>query len=78
MNNLRCIYTERAGGRLLVKFSPGSYIRQCSKLTSVRQPMADNSSSGLTIFEKITFNLALMTDNILGINMKIEAFGPVG
>ena len=51
---------------------------QCSKLTLVRRPMADNSSSGLTIFEKITLNSALMTDNILGINMNIEAFGPVG
>ena len=29
-------------------------IVQCSKLMLVRQAMADNSSSGLTIFEKIT------------------------
>ena len=33
---------------------------QCSKLTSVRRPMADNFSSGLTIFEKITLQSALM------------------
>ena len=33
MNNLRYTFTERAGGRLLVKFSPGSYIRLCLKLT---------------------------------------------
>ena len=40
--------------------------------------MADDSSSGLTHFEKITLNSALMTDRILDINMKIEAAGPDG
>ena len=51
---------------------------QCSKLTSVRRPMADDSPSGLTFFEKITIASALMADTILDINMKIETVGPVG
>ena len=40
--------------------------------------MADNFSSGLTICEDITLESPLMTDNILGINMKIEMVGPAG
>ena len=51
---------------------------QCSKLTSVHRPMADDSSSGLTNFEKITLKSALMTDRILDINMKREDVGPDG
>ena len=55
-----------------------SLIKQCSKLTSVRRPMADNYSSGLTVFENYTLKSALIADNILDINMNIEALGPVG
>ena len=40
--------------------------------------MADNYSSGLTVFENYTLKSALMADNILDINMNIEALGPVG
>ena len=59
-------------------FAMTRIIMQCSKLTLVRRPMADNSSSGLTIFEKITLQLALMTDKTLDITMYIEAVRPVG
>ena len=55
-----------------------SHLIYSSKLTSVRRPMANNSPSGLTFFEKITIASALMTDTILDINIKIEAVGPVG
>ena len=37
---------------------------------------ADNYSSGLTIFEKIMSNSALMADNSLAINMNIETLEP--
>ena len=40
------------------------HVRQCSKLMSVRRPMADDSSSGLTHFEKFTLKSALMADKI--------------
>ena len=55
-----------------------TFVHTCSKLTSVRRPMAGNSPSGLTFFEKITIASALMADTILDINMKIETVGPVG
>ena len=51
---------------------------QCSKITSVRLPMADNLSSGLTIFGDIILTSALMADIILDINMNIEIVGSVG
>ena len=47
------------------------HYQQCSKLTSVRQPMADNSSSRLITFEEITFISALIADKVLDINIKI-------
>ena len=54
------------------------HIHQCSKLTSARRPMADNSRSRLTFLEKNTIASSLMTDTISDINMKMETVDPVG
>ena len=56
------------------------FLMRCTvfELNAFCRPMADNPSSGLTFFEKMTLQSALMADNILYINMKKGAVGPVG